>query len=137
MKPTKVLIGSENSVKMESLGKSFSRFFKSMETKELRLHRQPCAQAWRGMGGSCILDRGSVMFMRNRVGGAGFITSPIPRSHRRSTTVSVASRTQEAFPVRGRRSVFCVQKVFVGTLSFITGVLYFVKFFIDNLLYFL
>ena len=35
MKPTKVLIGSENSVKIESARQSFSRFFKPVEIKGL------------------------------------------------------------------------------------------------------
>ena len=37
MKPTTVLIGSENSVKIESARQSFSKFFKSVDVKGLRV----------------------------------------------------------------------------------------------------
>lgn len=46
MKPTKVLIGSENSVKIESARQSFSKFFKPVDVKGLRVDSgvaaQPC-----------------------------------------------------------------------------------------------
>jgi len=46
MKPTKVLIGSENSVKIESARQSFSKFFKPVNVKGLRVDSgvpaQPC-----------------------------------------------------------------------------------------------
>lgn len=37
MKPTKILIGSENSVKIESVRQSFSKFFKPVDVKGLRV----------------------------------------------------------------------------------------------------
>ena len=46
MKPTKILIGSENSVKIESVRQSFSKFFKPVDVKGLNVDSgvpaQPC-----------------------------------------------------------------------------------------------
>jgi len=52
MKPTKVLIGSENRVKIESVRQSFSRFFDPLEIHGLSVDAGVSAQPVSNFGGA-------------------------------------------------------------------------------------